>query len=287
MPELEGVASERVDLDGWDAHVLRWPAPGPDAPRVVLLHGGAGHAHSWAHLAAALAPRYEVAALDQRGHGRSGPTDRYGSRVLAADVGRLLDALKWPTASLVGHSMGGQAAYLFAAAHPERVRRLVVIDTGPESDPDGIARIRTNLQGPDTFGTVDEALTEARRWFPRADDTLLRLRVEHNLREQSDGSLTWRTASEVRRGTAPRDDHTAEQRWAAWRDLRIPTRLVHGADSDILTDALVARFTAGHPTVTVTRIADAGHSIPLEQPQVLAAAVVAFLGFGDRRPGPD
>ena len=173
--------SFRLDLEGWDAHLLRWGSPDPDAGRVLLLHGGAGHAHVWGHLAGRLSDRFTVVALDQRGHGESGPTDRYGSKVLADDVGRVLDALGWPTASLVGHSMGGQAAYLFATAHPDRVERLVVIDTGPEADPAGITRIRANLAGPDSFATFDDALAEGRRWFPGADETLLRHRVEHNL----------------------------------------------------------------------------------------------------------
>lgn len=100
--------SARIDLDGWDAHVLRWDPPagvgdgsGDHPARVVLLHGGTAHAHAWEHLATALSERFEVVALDQRGHGRSAPTDRNGTKVLAADVGRLLDALGWDRASLV------------------------------------------------------------------------------------------------------------------------------------------------------------------------------------------
>jgi pimeloyl-ACP methyl ester carboxylesterase len=197
--------------------------------------------------------------------------------VLADDVGRLLDALGWPTASLVGHSMGGQAAYLFAAAHPDRVERLVVIDTGPEADPVGIARIRANLAGPDSFATFDDALAEGRRWFPGAAETLLRDRVEHNLVTRPDGTLAWRTATGIRDGDTARDDHSDDERWAGWKELRIPTLLVHGADSDILTDALVARFTDSNPAIRVERIEAAGHSIPLDQPDALADVAVSFL----------
>jgi esterase len=277
VPGISTGDSFRIELQGWDAHVLRWESPAPDGGRVVLLHGGAGHAHAWAHLAGRLSGRYTVVALDQRGHGESGPTGRYGSKVLADDVGRLLDALGWPTASLVGHSMGGQAAYLFAAAHPDRVERLVVIDTGPEAEPAGIARIRANLSGPDSFATFDDALAEGRRWFPGADETLLRYRVEHNLVTRPDGTLAWRTATGIRDGDTAREDHSDDERWAGWRALRIPTLLVHGAESDVLTDALVTRFTESNPAIRVERIAAAGHSVPLDQPDALADVAAAFL----------
>ena len=269
--------SFRLELQGWDAHVLRWESPNPDAGRVVLLHGGGGHAHTWGHLAGRLLDRFTVVALDQRGHGESGPTDRYGSKVLAADVGRLLDVLEWPNASLVGHSMGGQAAYQFAAAHPDRVERLVVIDTGPEADPAGIARIRANLAGPDSFATFDDALAEGHRWFPGADETLLRHRVEHNLVTRPDGTLAWRTATGIHDSDTAREDYSDDERWDGWGRLRIPTLLVHGADSDVLTDALVARFAESNPAIRVERIEAAGHSIPLDQPDALAYVAAAFL----------
>src|ERR1035441_9245961 len=118
--------SERIDLDGWDAHILRWRPPAGEGGRVLLLHGFAGHAHSWGHLAGALSAGFEVVALDQRGHGLSSPTSRYGTRVLADDVGRLLDALGWNRASLVGHSMGGQAAFQYAAGQPDQIGRAHV-----------------------------------------------------------------------------------------------------------------------------------------------------------------
>jgi pimeloyl-ACP methyl ester carboxylesterase len=192
-------------------------------------------------------------------------------------VGCLLDALGWTRASLVGHSMGGQAAYLYAAAHPKRVQRLVVIDTGPEAAPEGIERIRKNVEGPAIFATFDEALAQGRRWFPRADEGLLRYRVEHNLEEQPDGSLTWRSSTLRRGEPATRRDHTDDERWDAWKALAVPTLLIHGVDSDILTVPLVARFAEANPDVTVTRIAGAGHSIPIEQPEALARVVEDFL----------
>jgi pimeloyl-ACP methyl ester carboxylesterase len=230
---------ERVDLDGWDAHILRWGAT--STRRVLLLHGFTSHAHSWQHLASALVSGagHEVVALDQRGHGRS----------------------------------GGYSA---------RVDRIVVIDAGPEVAPGGGARIRANVGRPDVFASIDDALADARVWFPAADEELLRHRVQHNLVPTADGKLTWRTAPELRDGTASRDDFTAEERWAAWRTVSAPTLLVHGADSDVLTYPLVQDLRNARPDIEVADIEGAGHAIPLDQPGPLAVAVGRFLASPER-----
>jgi esterase len=282
LPAPGAGREERVDLGGWDAHILRWGAT--STRRVLLLHGFTSHAHSWQHLASALVSGtgYEVAAFDQRGHGRSGATDRYGGRVVVEDVRSLLDALGWERASVAGHSMGGAAAFMFAARYPARVNRLVVIDAGPEVAPEGGARIRANVGRPDVFASIDDALADARVWFPRADEELLRHRVQHNLVPTADGKLTWRTAPDLRDGTAPRDDFTADERWAAWRTVSAPTLLVHGADSDVLTYPLVQDLRNARPDIEVADIDGAGHAIPLDQPGPLAAAVARFLASPER-----
>jgi len=282
LPALSEGREERVDLDGWDAHILRWGAT--STGRVLLLHGFTSHAHSWQHLASAIVSgaAHEVVALDLRGHGRSGATDRYGTRVLVEDVRSLLYALGWERASVVGQSMGGATAFMFAARYPARVDRIVVIDAGPEVAPEGGARIRANVGRLDVFASIDDALDDARVWFPGADEELLRHRVQHNMVPAADGKLTWRTAPELRDGTAPRDDFTAEERWAAWRTVSAPTLLVHGADSDVLTYPLVQDLRNARPDIEVADIEGAGHAIPLDQPGPLAAAVGHFLASPER-----
>jgi esterase len=265
-----------VPLGNWDANVVRWPS---DAARqVLLLHGFTAHAASWRHLADSLGPSFDVAALDQRGHGRSHPTERHGSRPMVADIELLLDALGWDRADLVGQSMGGVNAFVFAAHHPSRVRRLVVVDVGPEVAAAGIARIRANVGArPDVFDDLASAVAEGRVLFPRADAQLLHERIEANLVETGDGRLTWRTAVGLRQGTTPREDHSTADKWTAWSALTAPTLLVHGVESDILTDDLVARMVDARPATQVVHIPGAGHSVPLDRPIELAAAVHAFL----------
>jgi esterase len=267
--------SHRADLDGWEAHFLRWGEIGK--PPVLLLHGFTAHAHSWQHLGQALSGSHDVVALDQRGHGRSAPSDRYGTRVLVDDVAHLFDHLGWKSASIVGQSMGGVTGFLFAAQHPSSVEKLVVIDVGPVAAPEGSARIAANVGTQVDFASLDEALAVATGSFPAADEVLLSHRVLHNLELTPDGRLTWRTARALLDGSAHRDDYSVEERWEAWGTVRAPLLLVHGVESDVLTPALVDELLVARPQTEVVHIEGAGHAVPLDQPVALAATVQSFL----------
>jgi pimeloyl-ACP methyl ester carboxylesterase len=198
---------------------------------------------------------------------------------MVRDVGRLFDDLGWDTVSLVGQSMGGINAFLFAAAKPARVDRLVVIDVGPEIAPEGAQRVRRTASGPAIFASIDDALAQARESFPRADPGLLERRVRHNLVAMPNRRWRWRTDASLLDGTATPDDHTVDERWDAWRAITCPTLLVHGVESDVLTSPLVDAMVDARvaPGLEVVEIAGAGHPVPLDQPDALAAAVGAFL----------
>src|SRR5437867_5923266 len=124
-------ADGTTTLNGFRFHFLDWGARGE--PPVLLLHGGAQTAHSWDEVAADLASDHHVLALDQRGHGDSAwaPAGHYARADFVADVLAFLDDRGWPAATLVALSLGGVNAIAFAAAHPERIRGLVVVDVTP------------------------------------------------------------------------------------------------------------------------------------------------------------
>lgn len=118
------VTPRLAEADGLHVRYVRRGA----GPPVVLIHGIASSIYTWADVIPALARRHDVIALDLPGFGASDipadfPGDRY-VRVLAA----FLDRLGLRRVSLVGHSLGGAVASAFAAAHPERVDRLVLAD---------------------------------------------------------------------------------------------------------------------------------------------------------------
>jgi pimeloyl-ACP methyl ester carboxylesterase len=100
----------------------------PEAPPLVLLHALGEGATDWDGVLSAFARNWRVYALDQRGHGRSDWPGDYSLELMRADVLGFLDALALDRVDLIGHSMGGIVAYLFAEEHPERVGRLVLED---------------------------------------------------------------------------------------------------------------------------------------------------------------
>ncbi|MFI6762339.1 alpha/beta fold hydrolase [Micromonospora sp. NPDC050417] len=103
----------------------------PDAPAMVLLHGGGGDGSTWDAMLTEFADRWRVHALDLRGHGRSDRPGHYSVELMRDDLVGFLDGLGLDRVTLIGHSLGGVVAYLFAAAYPDRVQALVLEETPP------------------------------------------------------------------------------------------------------------------------------------------------------------
>ncbi|HEX5995271.1 MAG TPA: alpha/beta hydrolase [Jiangellales bacterium] len=118
-----------IDVNGVTLHYTQ--VGDPVASPVVLLHGTPANSTKWAQVAAALADGYRVLAVDQRGHGLSGHTPEYSFEVYRQDVLGFADALGLDRFALVGHSMGGTVACLFAERYPDRLTALVLVDSPP------------------------------------------------------------------------------------------------------------------------------------------------------------
>lgn len=124
---VSGMADHRsVDVAGVRlAYQVSGP---PEAPPLVLLHALGEDAADWDVVAPVFARRWRVYALDLRGHGRSDWPGDYSLQAMRDDVLGFLDALALGRVDLIGHSMGGIVAYLFAEEYPQRVDRLVLED---------------------------------------------------------------------------------------------------------------------------------------------------------------
>jgi esterase len=122
-------------------HLLEWGEP--DAPPIVLLHGGHQSAHSWDLVSLHLAQRYHVLALDQRGHGDSewARDVSYTNHEMSLDGEAFIGAMGLQRPLLMGHSMGGRNAMLLTRRNPTLLRALVIVDVGPEVSDRGRAVI--------------------------------------------------------------------------------------------------------------------------------------------------
>ncbi|MDW0149205.1 MAG: alpha/beta fold hydrolase, partial [Nitrososphaeraceae archaeon] len=137
---------------------------------IVLLHGWPETWYEWRHIMPALAKNYTVIAPDLRGLGDSSkPLTGYDGKTVAEDIHQLVTQLGFKRIFLVGHDIGTQVAYSYAAAHPTEVKKLVVMDlTIPGFEPAGMMPIwwRSFHQTPD----IPEALVQGKEmiylsWF--------------------------------------------------------------------------------------------------------------------------
>ena len=265
-PTAHAFSRGAVTLRAWE-----WPG---DPPPTLLLHGIGNYARYWDFLADALAGRLRLIATDARGHGESGrPAGDYAPQEFVADAVAVLDAFAIDRALAVGHSMGGTHAIRLAAAHPERVTRLVVVDAGPEPMPEGAERARRlSLERPERFANTDEALAYLNRTSPGYAAEVYANRLRWLFREE-DGGLAWRSShialTSIMTG-ARRGDL-----WDALRAIRCPVLLVRGTRSNVLSAEVAQRMVQTLADGRLIEL-DAGHNVAFDRPRELANAVVEF-----------
>jgi len=151
-----------------------------DGPPVILIHGVGLNADVWASQIEALAPSYRAIAYDTFGHGMSAlPPEEASLGDYVRQLFRLMDELKLPRASLVGHSMGAMIAIAAALGEPARIGRLVALNAVHDRSPEqrAAARERADLLEGGGLSTTSEAALE--RWFgPAADGAFAEERAQ-------------------------------------------------------------------------------------------------------------
>jgi esterase len=277
-----------LTIDGLSIAVTEW---GPaEAPTVLMLHGIRGYAETFAGLAQALQPERRTIAFDQRGRGRSDwdPNRQYHTERYVADLLAVADAMGLARFDLLGHSMGGINAIVFASHHPGRVRRLVIEDAGPgafEHSP-GASRIQRELaQTPAGFDDWEAASAYMRALRPSVTEAARQQRLREMLRPRrgDEGSgFTWRYDLTGIAATRLHPDPARVVDLAPHvRALSCPTLVLRGGRSDYLQPAMAQGMAEANPNVQWVEIADAGHYVHDDQPEAVHRAVREFLLEGD------
>ena len=158
----------RIALNGLSFHYLDWG--NEHLPHGVLLHGDGLTAHTWDMAAPLLRDRYHLIALDQRGHGDTDWTPEVTddtSHLMVADVHAFLAFLGYDQIALIGMSMGGMNALRYAAAHPQRLNALVIVDVGPELLREGTQELARFHEDTETLDHFDDFLARAIEWVHR------------------------------------------------------------------------------------------------------------------------
>lgn len=270
-----------LEVNGLTLYVTEW---GDAAARpILMLHGIRGYAETFAGIAGALQPEYRVIAFDQRGRGRSDwdPARDYYTDAYVADLEAVRRALGLETFDLLGHSMGGINALVYAAQHPSRVRRMVIEDAGPGAfeDSDGARRIRRELQEtPVGFEDWDQACAFMRALRPSVTEAARQERLRSMLKARGDGGHTWRyDLAGIAATRLDPDPARVVDLIPSVRAVRCPTLVLRGGRSDYLQPAMADAMVRLNPGLRWREIADAGHYVHDDQPAAFCRLVREFL----------
>ncbi|MBH1933394.1 alpha/beta hydrolase [Streptomyces sp. AV19] len=241
---------------------------GGSGPVVLALHGHFGRGRIFAPLAAALAPRYRVVALDQRGHGLSDNGGEFTPDAYVADAAAFLTALDLAPAAVAGHSMGGVVALLLARRHPGLVNSLVIVDSTvlneePETHPVlDVSDWPRHAPTREALGAAIEA-----RGVPDAGYFL-----DSAVESDEGWSLLFDPAEMMASQHAFTGDHSAD-----WTASRQPALLLRGGDSFLLTPGTARRMTEERANTRLREFPGCGHWLYADDPDGFAAEVGTFL----------
>lgn len=269
-----------VELDGLRFHYVEWDADG--APPLVMLHGLRSYAETFDEVAGALRGRFRVLSLDQRGRGLTDwdPAGDYFAARYVRDLERFCDALGLGRLHLLGHSMGGANALLFAGRHPARVASLVIEDNGPGASAGGAGteRIKRELAAtPMHFADRAAARAFWRANRPNVTEAAIESRVAHSMVERPDGSYAWRhDQAGIARARLDPDPSRIPDLWPSVEAIACPALLVRGARSDFLRADTAAEMVRRNPMIRLAEIDGAGHYVHDDRPVEFLAAVRGF-----------
>ena len=247
----------KINRDGVDIH---YEAHG-SGPTLLLTHGYSSTSAMWQGQIEALSRHHKLVLWDMRGHGQSDyPEDpaAYSEALTVADMAALLDKVGADAAVVGGLSLGGYMSLAFYRAYPQRVRALLIIDTGPGFKKDD-ARETWNKRARETGDRFErEGLEVLKSASPE------RSGVSHRdacgLARAARGMLTQRDARVIE----------------LLPDIKVPSLVVVGADDApflAASDYMAAKI----PGATKAVIAAAGHAVNIDQPQAFIEAVLPFL----------
>jgi pimeloyl-ACP methyl ester carboxylesterase len=264
----------RVDVDGCSIHYLRWGDAAK--PGLVLVHGGAAHAHWWSFLAPLLTRQYHVVALDMSGHGDSGRRTEYPREIWAEEVMAVAaDAGIRGAPVLVGHSLGGLVSIVAASLYGDRLAGAIIVDSpvrapDPESQEGARGRMFRN---PKTYPDLATAIQHFHLMPPQpaSNEFILHHVARHSLHKVPSG-WTWKFDPRVfvRDSVKPMSDYLA--------DARCRVAVFRAEFSDLVPpETGEYMYELLDRNAPIVEIPQAHHHLILDQPLAFIAALRALL----------
>ncbi|MBX3708046.1 MAG: alpha/beta hydrolase [Pseudomonadales bacterium] len=271
-------------------HYVDWG--NPDAPTLLLVHGGRDHCRNWDWVAEALRHDYHIIAPDLRGHGDSQWMigGSYNQVDYVYDVAQLLRQIDRNPVTIIGHSLGGSISLLYTGLFPENVRKLIAIE-GMGPSPAMVRermeqpvedRLRTwvddlrRLSGrtPRRYASLEEAYERMQTENPHLSEAQARHLTIHGSNQNEDGTYSWKFDNYVR--VFPPAGLEIAQQYRLFNRITCPTLLVRGTESwasDPAVDGRASHFR----DVRVANIERAGHWVHHDQLERFLAITRDFL----------
>ncbi len=237
---------------------------------MMILHGLFGYSDNWQSQAKKLAEYYRVILVDLRNHGHSDWSDDFSYDLMAQDVFELCQDLHLEELILVGHSMGGKTAMLFAQQHEELLEKLIVVDMGVKSYPMHHEHILAGIHA------VDLPNIKVRR---EAEEQLsahieaegVKQFLLKNLYWKEKGQLAWRINVAVLEREMPAILGALPE-----GEVFTPTLFIRGELSNYILDEDVPQIEQYFPDSEIVTIAGSGHWVHAEAPEEFLEALLSF-----------
>ena len=266
-------ADAHFELSGLRLHYVDWG--NEEARPFVLLHGLQDCARSWDAFASSARARFRVIALDHRGHGDSdwAPEGRYRLRDYISDVEGLFSHLGLRDCVLVGHSAGGRNAFMFALSHPDLVRASIIVDIDPdEINPESRRMFERYGREPSEWESIEAVVERLRSRQPSSTDEMLVHQALHMTRELEGGRRVWK------RDPTLLAAYERPDLWKEWSELKCPTLIIRGRQSDLLNHEVAVRMREALPGSRLAELEGGGHWFYQEFPGAFERTVRWFLG---------
>ena len=275
---------------GLDVHLTRWGPPSATSP-VFLLHGWQDTGDTFQFMVDAFLDDWPLVALDWRGFGRSEwcKNGYYTFPDYVADLDALLDMFSAEApARLVGHSMGGNIASLYAGVRPERVRCLANLEgfglprTTPDRAPIVLRKWLDQAKGAPVskdYDSFEQLASIVGFRYPRFSSVQANYVAQRWARLEADGRV--HLLGDPRHRWINPLPYTREDSEAIWRGVTAPVLCAYGSESEYLgklgADGAETALRTSFPGVEMARVPGAGHMLHIDQPALVAGLVEEFL----------
>ena len=284
-------ASIFLDIRGLRYHCRIWGSSG--RPKLFMLHGWMDVSASFQFLVDALHSEWQIIAPDWRGYGLSdwGPSDSYWFPDYMGDLDRLLEHFEPERpVTLIGHSMGGNIASMYAGVRPQRVAQLVNLEgfgmsrSEPAKAPERYAKWLGQLAdkpGFRDYADYSDLAARMRTGNPRLTEERALFLARHWGRAGAGGRVELR--SDPAHKLINPVSYQLEEAMACWRNVAAPVLWIDGAESKTMERMRINSGDHGarkacFRTISAHTIQDAGHMLHHDQPERLAELIEAHLG---------